>query len=77
VSPDLSSLMPIALRAIALGEAHVHAHHPRLVTSKGDRDMVTDVDLAIPTTESQRSSRNLRSSSEQHIGPRRLCPPFR
>jgi myo-inositol-1(or 4)-monophosphatase len=47
VSPDLTSLMPIALRAVDLGEAHVRAHHPRLVTSKGDRDMVTDVDLAV------------------------------
>ncbi len=47
MTPDLTSLMPIALQAIGLGEAHVRTHQPRLVTSKGDRDMVTDVDLAV------------------------------
>jgi myo-inositol-1(or 4)-monophosphatase len=47
VSPDITSLMPIALRAIDMGQAHVRTHQPRLVTPRGDRDMITDVDLAV------------------------------
>ncbi|MGH3708840.1 MAG: inositol monophosphatase family protein [Pseudonocardiaceae bacterium] len=47
MSPDLTSLMPIARHAIDLGEAHVRTHQPRLITPKGDRDMMTDVDLAV------------------------------
>lgn len=27
--PDLASLMPIALQAIDMGEAHVRSHQPR------------------------------------------------
>lgn len=47
MSPDLTSLMPIAQHAIEMGEAHVRTHQPRLITPKGDRDMITDVDLAV------------------------------
>lgn len=47
MSPDLTSLMPVALRAMDLAEEYVRIHEPGLVTAKGDRDMVTDVDLAV------------------------------
>lgn len=47
MSPDLTSLRLVALQAMNLAEAHVRTHQPRLVIPKGDRDMATDVDLAI------------------------------
>lgn len=47
MSPDLTSLMPIALQAIDVAQAHVRTHQPTLITPKGDRDMATDVDLAV------------------------------
>ncbi|MGH3867778.1 MAG: inositol monophosphatase family protein [Pseudonocardiaceae bacterium] len=47
MSPDLTSLTLVALHAVDLAEAHVRTHQPRLVTPKGDRDMTTDVDLAV------------------------------
>jgi myo-inositol-1(or 4)-monophosphatase len=50
VTPDLAALQTVALRAMDLAEAHVLTHRPRQVTSKGDRDMVTDVDLAVEHT---------------------------
>lgn len=47
MSPDLTSLLSIALQAIEIGEAHVRSHPPTGITPKGDRDVITDVDLAV------------------------------
>ncbi len=47
MSPNLPSLTLVAQQAMDLAEAHVRTHKPRLVIPKGDRDMTTDVDLAI------------------------------
>lgn len=47
MNPDLTVLLPIALQAIEIGEAHVRTHPPTGITPKGDRDMITDVDLAV------------------------------
>ncbi|PRY35135.1 inositol monophosphatase family protein [Umezawaea tangerina] len=40
-------LLPIAREAVAIGNRIVTERAPRSVTAKGERDMVTDVDLAV------------------------------
>lgn len=47
MSPDLTSLTFVALQAMDLAETHVRTHRPGLLIPKGDRDMATDVDLAV------------------------------
>ncbi|MGH3769312.1 MAG: inositol monophosphatase family protein [Pseudonocardiaceae bacterium] len=47
MKPDLTSLVPVALRAMDMAETHVRTHQPSQVRPKGDRDMATDVDLAV------------------------------
>lgn len=44
---DLVTLLPIARAAVEHGGAILRAGSPRTSITKGDRDMVTDVDLAI------------------------------
>jgi myo-inositol-1(or 4)-monophosphatase len=47
VNIELSSLLSIAQATAAHGAAFLRAHSPRTCTAKGDRDMVTDVDIAV------------------------------
>ncbi|RZQ61218.1 inositol monophosphatase family protein [Amycolatopsis suaedae] len=44
---DWAGLLPVARAAVALGTRIVAERAPRSVTAKGDRDLVTDVDLAV------------------------------
>lgn len=43
----LADLLPIAQATVEHGAAYLRANSPSTYTAKGDRDMVTDVDLAI------------------------------
>ncbi|ONI75090.1 inositol monophosphatase [Actinosynnema sp. ALI-1.44] len=44
---DHAELMPIATQAVSMARTIIHHRAPAAVTTKGDRDMVTDVDLAV------------------------------
>jgi myo-inositol-1(or 4)-monophosphatase len=44
---DYRSLLPIAREAVAIAHRIVSSRSPFSVTAKGERDMVTDVDLAV------------------------------
>jgi myo-inositol-1(or 4)-monophosphatase len=44
---DLAELLPVAREAVAIGRRIVRDRAPLSVLAKGDRDMVTDVDLAV------------------------------
>nr|ARU08094.1 hypothetical protein [uncultured bacterium] len=44
---DHAELMPIATRAVSLARRIIQERTPSTVSAKGDRDMVTDVDLAV------------------------------
>ena len=47
MNAELAGLLPIAQASVEHGAAFLRAHRPRTCRAKGDRDMVTDVDLAI------------------------------
>ncbi|MBI1758163.1 MAG: inositol monophosphatase family protein [Actinobacteria bacterium] len=47
MNTSLPELLDVANSVIDLGERYVRSHPPSTVTAKGDRDMVTDVDLAV------------------------------
>jgi myo-inositol-1(or 4)-monophosphatase len=42
-----AALLPVAREAVAIGRRIIRARVPRSVTEKGERDLVTDVDLAV------------------------------
>lgn len=42
-----SSLLPIALEAIAMASETIRTTHPAVLQAKGERDMVSDVDLGV------------------------------
>lgn len=44
---DYATLLPVAREAIAIARRIVRSRGPRSVAAKGERDMVTDVDLAV------------------------------
>ncbi|GAA4101581.1 inositol monophosphatase family protein [Nonomuraea soli] len=44
---DARTLLPIAERAVSIASEIIRTKHPGVVTAKGDRDMVTEVDLAV------------------------------
>ncbi|MDH2424887.1 inositol monophosphatase family protein [Sphaerisporangium sp. TRM90804] len=47
MTDDARALMPIALEAVAVARELVTTSLPGVVTSKGDRDMATEVDFAV------------------------------
>ena len=47
MNTELVTLLSIARTAVEHGATYLRAHQPRTITAKGDRDMVTDLDLAI------------------------------
>lgn len=47
MTPRLEDLLPIALEAVAIGSDLVRSHAPGVLTTKGDRDMATEVDYAV------------------------------
>ncbi|MEV0228128.1 inositol monophosphatase family protein [Nonomuraea sp. NPDC050786] len=44
---DGRTLLPITERAVSIASEIIHTRAPGVVTAKGDRDMVTEVDLAV------------------------------
>lgn len=47
MTTELPGLLLIAQATVERGAAFLRTHRPRICTGKGDRDMATDVDLAI------------------------------
>jgi myo-inositol-1(or 4)-monophosphatase len=47
VTTDPVALLPVALEAVDLAAQIVRTHLPGIITAKGDRDMVSEVDLAV------------------------------
>ncbi|MDF5756187.1 inositol monophosphatase family protein [Spongiactinospora sp. TRM90649] len=47
MTTDTKALLPIAGRAVAIAHEIVRTHAPKTISLKGDRDMVTEVDLAV------------------------------
>src|SRR5260370_38166348 len=47
MTPDPGSLLPIALQAADIAAALMRTKRPATLTEKNDRDLVSDVDLAI------------------------------
>jgi myo-inositol-1(or 4)-monophosphatase len=47
VNTELATLLSIARTAVEHGATYLRTHQPRTITAKGDRDMVTDLDLTI------------------------------
>src|SRR6266567_6557036 len=47
MTPDPGSLLPVALQAAEIASGLMRARRPASVTEKHDRDLVSDVDLAI------------------------------
>jgi 3'-phosphoadenosine 5'-phosphosulfate (PAPS) 3'-phosphatase len=45
--PDLERLLPVAREAVAIARRIIRYRGPLSVLAKGERDMVTDVDLAV------------------------------
>ena len=45
--PDVEQLMPVAREAMAIARRIMRSRAPLSVTTKGERDLVTDVDLAV------------------------------
>ena len=45
--PDLDNALSAAMRTVDLAVIHVLRHRPTRITSKGDRDLVTNIDLAV------------------------------
>jgi hypothetical protein len=45
--PDLDHALSAATRAVDLGVQHVLNHQPTHVATKGDRDLVTNIDVAV------------------------------
>jgi 3'-phosphoadenosine 5'-phosphosulfate (PAPS) 3'-phosphatase len=45
--PDLDDALSAAMRTVDLAVIHVLRHQPTRITSKGDRDLVTNIDLAV------------------------------
>jgi len=43
----MRELLPVAREAVALARRVIHSRTPAVVRAKGDRDLVTDVDLAV------------------------------
>ena len=60
---DLLDLLPVATSAIDLAAEFLRTHRPTVVTSKGDRDMATEVDFAI-----ERQMRAFLQHHTPHIG---------
>lgn len=60
---DHRSLLPIAREAVAIAHRIVLARAPVSVTTKGERDLVTDVDLAV-----EEAVREFLTSETPHIG---------
>lgn len=60
---DHRSLLPIAREAVAIAHRIVLARAPVSVTSKGDRDLVTDVDLTV-----EEAVREFLTKETPHIG---------
>jgi myo-inositol-1(or 4)-monophosphatase len=44
---DYAELLPVAREAVAIGHRIVRSRAPASVTAKGERDLVTDIDLAV------------------------------
>ncbi|MEU5882537.1 inositol monophosphatase family protein [Spirillospora sp. NPDC047279] len=44
---DHAELLPLAREAVAMARAIIRSRAPRSVVAKGDRDLVTDIDLAV------------------------------
>ena len=47
MTPDPGSLLPVALQAVTAASELMRTRRPTMVTEKSDRDLVSDVDLAI------------------------------
>jgi myo-inositol-1(or 4)-monophosphatase len=47
VTPDLGELMSVALTAADAARRIVHARGPAVITEKADRDLVSDIDVAV------------------------------
>ena len=47
MTPDPGSLLPVALQAADIAADMMRTRRPATVTEKHDRDLVSDVDLAI------------------------------
>jgi myo-inositol-1(or 4)-monophosphatase len=60
---DLSALMPVAAEAIDIARDIVLQRKPEIVTAKGDRDMVSDIDIAI-----ERAIREYLAKHTPHVG---------
>jgi myo-inositol-1(or 4)-monophosphatase len=60
---DLSDLMPVAARAMDIARDIVLQRKPEIVTAKGDRDMVSDTDIAI-----ERAVRDYLAKQTPHVG---------
>lgn len=45
--PDLDRALTVAMRAISLAVQHTVNHEPSHISTKGDRDVVTNVDLDV------------------------------
>jgi myo-inositol-1(or 4)-monophosphatase len=45
--PDLDRALTVAMRAISLAGQYTVSHQPTHISTKGDRDVVTNVDLAV------------------------------
>src|SRR5262245_8303351 len=47
MTPDPEALLPVAMQAAGLAAEMMHARRPASITEKHDRDLVSDVDIAI------------------------------
>lgn len=47
MNPDLPALLDLARHVVDTADTHLRAHRPGRVSAKGDRDVVTDIDVTI------------------------------
>src|SRR5947209_19952470 len=59
----LAGLLSVGNRAVGVGAELIRSRRPAAVTAKGDRDLVTDVDLAV-----ERTIRDLLAEATPGIG---------
>jgi myo-inositol-1(or 4)-monophosphatase len=63
MADDYLALLPIAREAVAVAHRIIRSRAPRSVAAKGERDMVTDVDLAV-----EDAMRDFLARQTPHIG---------
>jgi myo-inositol-1(or 4)-monophosphatase len=61
--PTLAGLLSVGNRAVGVAAELIRIRRPAAVTAKGDRDQVTDVDLAV-----EQAIRNLLAEATPGIG---------